>query len=339
LDIERIDSEGLALLTNDSTWSADSMRKIFGRLENCHHRAFFYRWLAKIGIGPTRHGWSGWLNTEITIPKEVLADMELSKALKLSAEAELKAFGSRLKRIGWFLLGQGDPNDWRLAKMNAEGIRYPPLATRNRARMGKRERLLETQAKYPDNLTIELDALATRVVFDESNRAIGVEYLKGAGLYQAHPEPNLNEVETGQVRASQEVILAGGAFNTPQLVMLSGIGPKQELQKYDIQVRVDLPGVGRNLRGRYEVGVVYQAKRDWGVLDDSKYAKVDPQYTEWSKTTEGVYGSNGAVLAVIKRSFPERLLPDLLCFVLPGTFTGYYPTYSVPIVERHNYLM
>jgi choline dehydrogenase len=121
--------------------------------------------------------------------------------------------------------------------------------------------------------------------------------------------------------------------------MLSGIGPKQELQKYDIQVRVDLPGVGRNLRDRYEVGVVYQAKRDWGVLDGSKYAKVDPQYTEWSKTTEGVYGSNGAVLAVIKRSFPERLLPDLFCFVLLGTFTGYDPTYSVPIVERHNYLM
>jgi choline dehydrogenase len=45
------------------------------------------------------------------------------------------------------------------------------------------------------------------------------------------------------------------------------------------------------------------------------------------------------VLAVIKRSFPERLLPDLFCFVLLGTFTGYYPTYSVPIVERHNYLM
>ena len=227
------------------------MRKIFERLENCHHRAFFYRWL--------------------------------------SAEAELKAFGSRLKRIGWFLLGRGDPNDWRLAKMNAEGIHYPPLTTRNHARMGKRERLLETQAKYPDNLTIELDALATRVVFDESNRAIGVEYLKGARLYQAHPEPNLNEVETGQVRASQEVILAGGgAFNTPQLLMLSGIGPKQELQKYDIQVRVDLPGVGRNLRDRYEVGVVYQAKRDWGVLDGSEYVKVDPQYTECSKTTEGV---------------------------------------------------
>jgi choline dehydrogenase len=332
------DWDALAQLTNDPSWGADQMRKIFERLENCRHRAFFYRWLAKIGINPTRHGFNGWLDTEITIPKEALSDMQLSRALKLSAEAEFKAFESRLKRILWFLLGQGDPNDWRLVNENAEGIHYPPLTTRNHARIGTRERLLETQKKYPDRLTIELDALVTRVLFDENNRATGVEYLKGARLYQAHPQPRNAEGKAHLVRVSEEVILSGGAFNTPQLLMLSGIGPKSDLEKHGIHVRVDLPGVGANLQDRYEVGVVYKAREDWSVLKGSKYAKGDPQYDEWKRSTGGVYGSNGAVLAVIKKSFSQRLVPDLFCFAVLGRFTGYYPKYSVDIVHNHNYL-
>jgi choline dehydrogenase-like flavoprotein len=336
------DWDHIAYLTNDRSWRARHMRKIFERLERCRHRAWLYRWLAKIGINPTRHGFDGWLSTEISIPKEAILSRQLKHVLLLSLVADIDSIGSRVKqlftRIRWFVLGQGDPNDWRLVKDDAEGIRYPPLTTRNHARMGTRERLLETQAKYPDNLTIELDALVTRILFDEHNRAVGVEYLKGARLYQAHAEPSASQGERHEVRATQEVILAGGAFNTPQLLMLSGVGPRQALEDLKIPVRVDLPGVGTNLQDRYEVGVVYRAPDDWSVLKDSKYAKGDPQYDEWKRTTEGVYGTNGAVLAVIKRSFPSRPLPDLFCFALLGEFTGYYPGYSVPIVTQHNYL-
>ena len=94
--------------------------------------------------------------------------------------------------------------------------------------MGTRERLLDVQARYPDRLKIELDALATRVLFDDSgdsHRATGVEYLKGARLYRAHAKPNAGGGDVRQARASREVILAGGAFNTPQLLMLSGDRP------------------------------------------------------------------------------------------------------------------
>jgi choline dehydrogenase len=336
------DWDNIAYLTNDRSWRAHHMRKIFERLEHCHHRALLYRWLAKIGINPTRHGWDGWLSTEISIPREAVLSRQLKRVLLLSVAADIDSIGSRIKglftRLRWFLLGQGDPNDWRLVKDDAEGIRYPPLTTRNHARMGTRERLLQTQAKYPDNLTIELDALVTRVLFDGENRAVGVEYLKGAGLYQAHAEPSRSQGERREVRVTQEVILAGGAFNTPQLLMLSGIGPRQALDDLKIPVRVELPGVGTNLQDRYEVGVVYRAKEDWSVLKGSKYAKGDPQHDEWTKSTEGVYGTNGAVLAVIKRSFPHRPLPDLFCFALLGEFTGYYPNYSVEIVTKHNYM-
>jgi choline dehydrogenase len=332
------DWDSLARLTDDASWSADNMRKCFERLENCEHRVFLYRWLAKLGINPTRHGWNGWLNSEISIPKAALGDIELEKVLKASIRGEIKALASPLKRLLWFVLGQGDPNDWRLVSKNAFGLHYPPLATRNHARIGTRERLLEAQSKFPNNLTIELDALATRVLFDESNRAVGVEYLKGARLYQAHKKPSSEPGERREARASREVILSGGAFNTPQLLMLSGIGPKEELEKHGIAVRADLPGVGKNLQDRYEVGVVNRVKADWSVLKDAKYAKGDPQYTEWASKREGVYGTNGAVLAVISRSYPERPVPDLFCFALLADFRGYEPDYSVRIISKHNYL-
>ena len=60
------------------------------------------------------------------------------------------------------------------------------------------------------------------MLFDGENRAVGVEYLKGERLYRASAQPSGDSGERREVRASREVILAGGAFNTPQLLMLSG---------------------------------------------------------------------------------------------------------------------
>ena len=84
----------------------------------------------------------------------------------------------------------GDPNDWRVVSENTFGTCYTPMTTRNHQRVGARERLMEVRERYPDRLTIELNALATRVLFDERMRAIGVEYLKGERLYQAHASPS-----------------------------------------------------------------------------------------------------------------------------------------------------
>jgi choline dehydrogenase len=141
-----------------------------------------------------------------------------------------------------------------------------------------------------------------------------------------------------QVHASREVILAGGAFNTPQLLMLSGIGPRQEIQKHSIPVRVDLSGVGSNLQDRYELGVVNRMNFDhWEALRGVKYGKGDPHYAQWERERSGVYTTNGAVLAVIKRSLPERPLPDLFCYALLAKFAGYFPNYSVDTTQL-NYL-
>jgi len=332
------DWDALARLTDDSSWSAENMRTYFEKMENCRHRLFPYRWMAKLGFNPTRHGWNGWLQTEKAIPESAFGDETLVKILKKSFDAAFKDLGEPLSRIEWFLQGQGDPNDWRLVRKNAFGIRYAPLHTHNHSRLGTRERLIEVQKKHPQHLAIELDALATRVLFDNNQRAIGVEYLKGERLYQAHKNPNQGAGEKREARASREVILSGGAFNTPQLLMLSGVGPSAELGKFGIPVRVDLPGVGTNLQDRYEVGVINRMNFDhWEVLAGAKYAKGDPQFQEWESKRTGVYTSNGAVLAAIKRSLPERPLPDLFCFALLARFPGYFPSYSADIAKL-NYL-
>jgi choline dehydrogenase-like flavoprotein len=78
-------------------------------------------------------------------------------------------------------------------------------------------------------------------------------------------------------------------------------------------------------------------KSDWKVLKGALFDNQDPQYGMWKNRT-GVYITNGAVLAVIKKSADSRPLPDLFCFALVGKFRGYEPNYSQEIVLHHNYL-
>src|SRR5271170_563214 len=92
-----------------------------------------------------------------------------------------------------------------------------------------------------ENLTIATKAQATRVVI-ENGRAVGVEYVRKGQRHTA--------------RAEQEVLLAGGAINSPQLLLLSGIGPADELRALGAKVAHDLPGVGKNLQDHLNVNIV-----------------------------------------------------------------------------------
>jgi choline dehydrogenase len=93
------------------------------------------------------------------------------------------------------------------------------------------------------NLTVAVEALATRILF-AGNRATGVEFRRRGRLHTA--------------RARREVILSGGAINSPQLLLLSGIGPADEISRHGVPVRLDLPGVGRNLQDHLELYVQYE---------------------------------------------------------------------------------
>ncbi len=332
------DWDAIAQLTGDPSWNAEAMRNYFIRLESCRYRPL-ERVLAEVGPNPSRHGWAGWLHAEKAVPAAALGDFDLVQVLLHSAADAFDDIGQPIERLIGLVEAKADPNDWRLVKENAVGVRYTPLATREHHRMGARERALETAQQYPDRLRIELDALVTRVILDDDNRATGVEYLKGARLYRAHGQPAAGPGVPMRATATREVILCGGAFNTPQLLMLSGVGPRDVLEPLGIPVRIELPGVGKNLQDRYEVGVVNRMNFErWEILDGATFSRGDPQYREWAAGHGGVYASNGAVLAAILKSDPARPLPDLFCFALLGLFGGYFPGYSSLEVTKHNYL-
>ncbi|QSE84551.1 GMC family oxidoreductase N-terminal domain-containing protein [Rhodococcus koreensis] len=94
----------------------------------------------------------------------------------------------------------------------------------------------------------------------DGTRAVGVEYIRGRHVYRADPRARQTDGTSIAPRriatATAEVIICAGAFNTPQLLKLSGIGPRAELESFGIDVVVDLPGVGENLQDRYEITVV-----------------------------------------------------------------------------------
>jgi choline dehydrogenase len=104
-----------------------------------------------------------------------------------------------------------------------------------------------------ENLTVETGALATQLRFD-GTRATGVEYERdGRALY---------------AEATREVLVSGGAVNSPQLLLLSGIGDADQLTEHGIEPQVDLPGVGKNLQDHLFSFVVYESQQD-GTLDDA----------------------------------------------------------------------
>ncbi|HEV7922363.1 MAG TPA: GMC family oxidoreductase [Thermoanaerobaculia bacterium] len=326
------DFQYIADLTGDDTWAPDNMYQYFTRLERCG-----YVKDPAPGPNPSRHGYKGWLSTTGLDYTLALGDPAV---LQTVIDASLVTW----KEITGGVLPQlpQDPNNWSTPDM--EGLIFPPLATLQGRRAGTRELIQMTQDAYPQNLVIRMSNLATRILFDANKRAIGVETWEGQHLYRADPNADGNDdYEVKQYYCSQEVILAGGAFNSPQLLMLSGIGPADHLKQFGIPVVADRPGVGTNLQDRYEIGIISEMKRNWKVIEHATFEPPlpnqpgDPCYTQWQDGS-GVYTTNGALVAVIKKSTPQRPVPDLFLFALAGHFRGYYPGYSKDVERTKNFL-
>ncbi len=322
-------------LTGDPSWSPRNMRRYFQRLEDCGHREW-PRLLRRFGIDLTGHGWSGWLSTERAMPRQTFGDLATFRLIADSAQAAMMRAPKAVGALVRFLIGQADPNDRFQTVGRALKVWYTPLTTRGHRRQGTRERVLKARAG--GRLEVRFNALATEVLFDTDGRATGVAYLQGAGLYRATPEPATSPGAAARAYARREVILSGGAFNTPQLLMLSGIGPADALTALGIPVRVDLPGVGANLQDRYEVGVVHRMKADWPLLVGATFDRTDRQWRDWNTDASGMYVSNGAAIAVAKRAPGAKGPRDLFFMALLAKFRGYEPGYSKDVGAHHNYL-
>jgi choline dehydrogenase len=340
------DWEHIADVTKDDSWRADKMWKYFQRVERC-----LYKKPPKSGKeedDPAGHGFHGWLGTSKVDPTMALGDEGVVRTIISSMRSMALHFWYRglIRRIMRFLVTGDDPNDKR-NRAAFEGMTTTvPLATACGKRNGTREFVRAVKVMYPDRLTIKMNTLATRVILDDDKRAVGVECREGRNLYRADPNAAATpSYVKKEYRCTCEVILSGGTFNTPQLLMLSGIGPKEHLEdpKIGIKCLVELPGVGSNLQDRYEVGVVSQMKEDFAMLKDASFQppgegiRPDKCFEEWLRGG-GLYTSNGAMAALILKSDSSKKDPDLFIFGLPGDFHGYYPNYSVEIEKRKNHL-
>ncbi|KAI8954346.1 choline dehydrogenase mitochondrial precursor [Xylaria longipes] len=212
-------------------------------------------------------------------------------------------------------------------------------------------------AKNPDGskkykLDVALNTLVTKVTFEKTKnscgkpKANGIEYLYGQSLYRADPRSSLTENtgSPGSVKATKEVIVAGGAFNSPQILKLSGVGPKEELEKFNIPVIVDLPGVGKNLQDRLEVSVNANYPSNFtrildctylGTEDDPCWAQyVDPKNQGAAK---GTYASNQVFSGAFwTSSHSDDGEQDLWIGGFPALFTGFYPGYSANAATADN---
>ena len=314
-----------------------------------------------------RHGFDGWLHTSFTDLSIGLQDKQLVKTIKAALKASKRAgLDNAWSLVSTFLKGRVwqslDPNHAETQSSSPEGIVLIPLCVHGKGttihqnretpyamlgrRCSPREFLLETLALHRDKLSIWTDCLVTKVILDgaPNPKAVGVELLKGASLYRAHVTPSIDAGVPMEVRVREggEVILCGGSFNTPQLLMLSGIGDPDELKREGIEIECNVVsrGVGKNLQDRYEVSLVSQFQKDFSFIDGATFKlptspdEPDRHLKQWREEGTGLYTSNGGVVGIFKRSRPELLNPDLFIFGIPSEFRGYQVGYSE--IKQHN---
>jgi len=182
-----------------------------------------------------------------------------------------------------------------------EGFGPLPMTVANGVRASAAQAYLHPVLQR-HNLTVICNALAARLLCDKQ-RAIGVEVLIRG--------------RTRQLYANQ-VILCGGAINSPQLLMLSGIGPADELAAHNIAVRVDLPGVGKNLMDHLEVYVQQACTQPISLYKDLSLLGRAKIGAEWLLRRSGLGATNHFEAGGFIRSQPQQPYPDIQFHFLPA---------------------
>jgi choline dehydrogenase len=152
------------------------------------------------------------------------------------------------------------------------------------------------------NLTIETNALASRIVTDRG-RAAAVEYWRRGRLKSA--------------RAGREIVLCGGAYNSPQLLMLSGIGEPDELRALGIAPTHELPGVGRNLHDHPNIMNEYELRGEEGLTRHIRLDRVMMSLARWYVDRSGPLALTGSTANIFARTLAGLDQPDIQMICLP----------------------
>jgi choline dehydrogenase-like flavoprotein len=210
--------------------------------------------------------------------------------------------------------GHPESKDFNGAEQHGVGMHQ--VTHKNGERYSAAKAYLTPNLARP-NLTAITSAHTTRIL-TEGKQAVGVEYRQGS--------------ETKQIKASREVLLCAGAFQSPQILMLSGIGPAAELQKHGIAVVHDLPGVGENLHDHIDVVQVVNAPhlKDLFGVSLSGLVQAIKGIFEWRKHRTGMLTTNFAEAGGFIKTSPEEPTPDLQLHFVIGKLVdhGRKPTFG-----------
>ncbi len=213
--------------------------------------------------------------------------------------------------------GHPESKDFNGAEQHGVGMHQ--VTHENGERFSAAKAYLTPNLKRP-NLTVITSAHTTRILL-EGKRAVGVEYRHGR-----------QGAETKQIKASREVLLCAGAFQSPQILMLSGIGPAAELQKHGIAVVHDLPGVGENLHDHIDVVQVVNAPhlKDLFGVSLSGLVQAIKGIFEWRKHRTGMLTTNFAEAGGFIKTSPDEATPDLQLHFVIGKLVdhGRKPTFG-----------
>ena len=189
-----------------------------------------------------------------------------------------------------------------------EGAGYFQLTSRKGRRWSTAAGYLK-QARNRPNLQVELNALASRILFS-GRRAIGIEYRQGGATRTAY--------------ANGELILAGGAFNSPQLLQLSGLGPAKILRELGIEVIADMPGVGADLQDHFQVRMQFRAREPITANDViNNWRQRYGAGVRYLLTGKGLLSIGAGYAGAFFRTRPELETPDVqIHFLIFSTETA-----------------
>jgi len=205
----------------------------------------------------------------------------------------------------------GLPRNDDFAGETQEGVGYYQVTQKNGERWSVARAYLDPARGRP-NLHVETNAFATRILF-EGTRAVGVAFDQGG--------------QRRTLRARREVLLAAGALQSPQLLMVSGIGPATALQGFGIPVLADLP-VGANLQDHLDIIINRRvASTDLLGLSPAGAWKLLRAIAQWRRERRGLLTSNFAEAGAFVRTLPELARPDVQLHFVVG------------MVDNHNRTM
>src|SRR5262249_27214236 len=198
------------------------------------------------------NGWPGWSYDECLFYFQKLEDQEddtnptggkggpihLSNAGQHDPNPTSQAFLDACAELGF-------PSTDDFNGANMEGAGWHHINVKDGKRYSTREGYIDTSS-YRENLTLSQSSQALRLIV-EGDRCVGVSYLKDGAVQEA--------------RAAKEVIVCGGAIESPHLLLCSGIGASQNMRPYGIDTKVELPGVGENFHNHVLTGVIRDGKQ------------------------------------------------------------------------------